>query len=242
MSDPECTDWAAKVLIDMQAILESKKLEKALAQHLVQQISSESSKCYEGLNRFVEQHRKALVALLHFSAFQAATQLKSIVDHSKKDSIEAYLLLYVETKKNFDLPGSVTTDRMGYEEEAILEAGGEEALDKKLEAIAKVLQHASQDAAKKANYLSQLKPFFDVLIWDKIMTQLLQTSLQERRDTLMGKMDEVIDQLQNGAITQEVYDAHTQKLYQEYNLFEDERAGVSMRSPQTLELLDRIHP
>lgn len=220
VKDAACTDWASKVLIDMQAIMISHKLIAALDTHLNNSAQDPEQARLQKLETFIDANRKDFQALLNFSAFQSATNSKEIIDPSNAESVEAYLLFYMSAKAYFTLPGEISLDHMAYRDYAISNVlGSANSANDKYRAIHSILEGAQGDL--KAHYLDQLSGFFNIHIWDKIITALpgqtaRDAQLKSRQDKLMDVMEQLMGRLSNNEIDKAHYEAELDALNDRY--------------------------
>lgn len=220
VKDAACTDWASKVLIDMQAIIISHKLIAALNTHLKNSAQDPEQARLQKLETFVDANRKDFQALLNFSAFQSATNSKEIIDPSNAESVEAYLLFYIAAKAYFTLPGEISLDHMAYRHYTINNVlGGANSANDKYGAIHSIIEGAQGDL--KAHYLDQLSGFFNIHIWDKIITALpgqatRDAQLKTRHDELMDEMEELMGRLSTDEIDKAHYEEELDALNDRY--------------------------
>jgi hypothetical protein len=164
-----------------------------------------------------------------------------IIDYGNQESLETYLLLYVGTQEHCQLPGRDSTGLMAYQEYATGNSGGEQAVKGKKKQITSILAQAHSSAANKANYLSQLKPFYGIHIWDKIISPLRNTEqFEQRRQKILDQMDTITDALQSDEMTQTTHDAKMHALNQEYQALEQDQLGTAGEDRRITRLLNHI--
>lgn len=172
--DAACTDWAATVLIDVQAIVESVALEKALSNLCRGAVDFDSR---EVAKIFSTGHGLPLARLARFSAFKQFLMENEYFQRDNTESIEQALFLYGALNDIYSLPGGLAASRMQYGGYA-LDIFGKALLEK-------AYQHAQQMLSlpsiseNKALLLENLSAF-GVHIWDKLTALLPEGSPRGR--------------------------------------------------------------
>lgn len=238
VTDAACTDWASKVLIDMQAIMLSHKLSDALSTQLRSAGQETGDSRLKTLEAFIDTHRNDFVSLLNFSAFQAKTQEKTIINPSKSESLQAYLWLYLTAKKDFALPGDVTIDHMayrGYSVDKVL--GGEEGAQHKYRIVKNALEDAQ--GPLKGHHLSQLE-FWGTPIWKEVLAALPDPdeAALAAHNSRMAQLDERFETSEEqhaaGNISQAEYDSEIESIATERRALENVKSELQAQYAERL--------
>lgn len=176
-----CTDWASSVLVELSAVIDSARLEMALAQLKTRAVSPAERQALAVI--FVRAHSEQIKSLLRFSAFKAFITESAYAQVGHSEALEQALYLYTRLQQEFVLPGRSAAKRMDYAELAEQVFGKETLENALIEARDAIRLVETGDTNHKQLLLDNLE-LFGVSIWTDLKGFVPGTAVDAQEPSL----------------------------------------------------------
>lgn len=176
-----CTDWAATVLVDMQAIMEGDRLADEFAENVQRDNASGAvaeSASVQRAETFILNNRQQLLRLVRYSAFKQYLMAAKSFQRESAESVEQALYVYALLKERYDLPGTHNISHMQYVDFA-QQHFGQAALNDALASAQRALSDEAL-ASQLAQLLENLSAF-GITVWQALTESLPVDSARAER-------------------------------------------------------------